>query len=390
MQFFDYMEKKDLNEIFYIEPSKFYLDSPKQILSYALGATLYMPATMQNIARDIISSKFPGLKSYVLCMEDAIDDSDIQTAQENLFSVFKQLEMAIEQKFIDLGQIPMIFIRVKDVQSFERIIENYKNLSFLSGFVFPKFSSNNGEQFFKRLRELNSAAGKVFYGLPILESREIIYIESRTSELIAIKGILDKFCDIVLNIRIGATDLSGVYSIRREFDQTIYDIAVINSCISNVINVFLRSDSEYVVSAPVWEYFKSGDRLLKPLLRQSAFSDEMGKEGLEIRSCLINQYIDGLIKETLLDKANGLVGKTIIHPTHIPIVNGLQVVTKEEYEDAKLIVETGKRGAVKSTYNNKMNEPKPHMNWAKKILIKASIFGVLNDGHNYTSLFKLD
>ena len=111
---------------------------------------------------------------------------------------------------------------------------------------------------------------------------------------------------------------------------------------------------------------------------------------MEIRSCLINQYIDGLIKETLLDKANGLVGKTIIHPTHIPIVNGLQVVTKEEYEDAKLIVETGKRGAVKSTYNNKMNEPKPHMNWAKKILIKASIFGVLNDGHNYTSLFKLD
>lgn len=387
MRFFDYLDELSINKIFYIKPSDFNLESRKELLSNALGATLYMPATRQNIAEDIINQKFPGLKSCVLCLEDAIDDSEVHAAEENLFSVLNQLEIAVEQEVISLDRIPMIFVRIKNVQGFERIIQNYKKLSLLCGFVFPKFSSNNGEKFFCLLREVNALSKKVFYGLPILESSEIIYIENRVNELVAIRKLLDKFKDIVLNIRIGATDLSGLYSIRREFAQTIYDISVINCCIADIVNLFLRTDSGYVISGPVWEYFKSGDRLLKPLLRQSAFVDELGNEGLKRRNYLINQYIDGLIKETFLDKANGLVGKTVIHPTHISIVNGLQVVTREEYEDARIIMGNGKNGAVKSWYENKMNEPKPHTNWARKILIKSEIYGVLNEGRNYTSLF---
>ncbi len=387
MRFFDYLDEPTANKIFHIKPDDFYLDSQKDLLSYALGATLYIPATRQNITQNIINLKSSGLKSCVLCMEDAINDSELEAAEENLFLVLKQLEIAVEQKVINSEHIPMIFVRVKNEQSFKKIIRNMEKLYLICGFVFPKFSSYNGEEFFSLLREVNSLSRKVFYGLPILESSEIIYLESRVNGLIAVKNILNKYNDIVLNIRIGATDLSGLYSIRREFDQTIYDISVINSCIADIVNLFHRADSEYVISGPVWEYFKSGDRLLKPQLRQSAFSDELGNEGLTRKNYLINQYIDGLIKETLLDKANGLVGKTVIHPTHIPIVNGLQVVTREEYEDAKVILKNGKNGVVKSTYNNKMNEPKPHVNWARKILIKSKIYGVLNEGRNYTSLF---
>ena len=47
-------------------------------------------------------------------------------------------------------------------------------------------------------------------------------------------------------------------------------------------------------------------------------------------------------------------------------VNALMAVTKEEYDDACQILGTG-GGVVKSSGGNKMNEIKPHTNWAKKV-----------------------
>ena len=50
--------------------------------------------------------------------------------------------------------------------------------------------------------------------------------------------------------------------------------------------------------------------------------------------------MDGLIREILMDIANGLTGKTIIHPSHIKVVQALNVVTFEEYLDALTINES--------------------------------------------------
>ncbi len=67
--------------------------------------------------------------------------------------------------------------------------------------------------------------------------------------------------------------------------------------------------------------------------------------------------MDGLIREIILDKENGFIGKTVIHPTHLIMVNALYVVTHEEYLDAYGILEENSSGGVfKSTYENKMNE----------------------------------
>ena len=95
-----------------------------------------------------------------------------------------------------------------------------------------------------------------------------------------------------------------------------------------------------------------------------------------------------MINEVLLDQLNGIVGKTIIHPTHIQTVNALYVVTHEEYIDALAIMENsnGQIGVKKSEYQNKMNEIKPHLNWAERILKRASIYGVYNPKEDYTSL----
>ena len=46
----------------------------------------------------------------------------------------------------------------------------------------------------------------------------------------------------------------------------------------------------------------------------------------------------------------------------------------------------GQVGVLKSQYNNKMNEMKPHLYWAKRILLQAKIYGVYNEDQDFTSL----
>lgn len=97
---------------------------------------------------------------------------------------------------------------------------------------------------------------------------------------------------------------------------------------------------------------------------------------------------EGLIKEIQLDRLNGLIGKTIIHPTHINVVNAMHVVTHEEYLDALDVMgnQHGTIGVQKSEYANKMNEMKPHSEWAKKILIRAEVYGVFHPQRQFDDL----
>ena len=92
---------------------------------------------------------------------------------------------------------------------------------------------------------------------------------------------MDEYREHILNVRIGATDFSGIYGIRRSADTSVYEIAVLRDCIADIINVFQRADCPYVISGPVWEYFSSKERMLKPQLRQTPFRDHFGEEGLK-------------------------------------------------------------------------------------------------------------
>ena len=47
---------------------------------YALGATLYMPATRPDILDMVSGEKIQGLRSLVLCLEDAVAATDVQQA----------------------------------------------------------------------------------------------------------------------------------------------------------------------------------------------------------------------------------------------------------------------------------------------------------------------
>ncbi|MCT4621046.1 MAG: HpcH/HpaI aldolase/citrate lyase family protein [Marinisporobacter sp.] len=389
MRYFSYLTNQERKDIFYCPPENFHRGDSKEILSYALGAVLYMPATKENIVQGIIEKKNIGLMSMVMCLEDAIGDKAVREAERRVWENLEDLSRAIQNGKIDYEQIPLIFLRVRDPEQMLRMADQIgKNLSLITGFVFPKFTWRNGESFFRNLKKINGVLGTRLYGMPILETADILYKETRITALNGIREIIDEYNDLVLNIRVGATDFSSLFGIRRGYDMTIYDISVIRDCIADILNYFTRVDKGYVISAPVWEYFSSGDRVLKPQLRRSPFEEAYGQEGIEIRKELLNAYLDGLIREVLLDKANGFMGKTIIHPSHITPVQALYVVSHEEYMDACSIIKNndGSVGVMKSQYENKMNEIKPHLNWAKKILKKSKIYGVYHEGQNFTSL----
>ena len=219
--------------------------------------------------------------------------------------------------------------------------------------------------------------------MPIIEDPEVAYKESRISQLMGIKKILDKYKDLVLQVRVGGTDFSSVFGVRRGVDYSLYDIMTVRECLSDIINVCGRNN-DYVISGPVWEYFRAPKELMFEELQHYGIEDYLMR-----RQPLVNGEIDGLLREVLLDKANGFVGRTVIHPTHVKFVNALMAVTKEEYDDACQILGTG-GGVIKGSGGNKMNEIKPHTNWAKKVYNRARAFGVVKNESGYVKLFAVN
>jgi citrate lyase beta subunit len=394
--------------IFFTPPSEFHNRSPKSILAYAVGAALYMPATRSEVAEEIKNGKHKGLTTVILDLEDAIGDHQVGLAEQSLAQQLLHILSYVRTGVLSEQRLPLLFVRVRSVEQLERLLSGLGELlSLLTGFVLPKFSADNGRAYFELIAGYNRRKSAdprregeneaeanaernvpVLYGLPILESSRIIYRETRWNELLSIKEILDEYQEYVLNVRIGATDFSSLFGLRRSPDITIYEIAVIRDCIADIINLFGRVDSNYVISGPVWEYFSHRERVFKPQLRESLFEDALGKPGRNLRMDYISDAVDGLIREVMMDKENGIIGKTIIHPSHIKPVQAMYVVTHEEYMDALAIVERndGSLGVFKSTYSNKMNEIKPHLNWGHRILIRSQVYGVLHEQQHFVSL----
>jgi citrate lyase beta subunit len=253
----------------------------------------------------------------------------------------------------------------------------------VSGFVLPKFRPDeSGRAGVQAVHDIAAATALPVYAMPVMETPEVAHAETRLSTLVQIRDLLDGFRDRVLALRVGVTDLCGWYGLRRPAELTAWDLGLISTTLTDIINVMARRDrGGYVISGPVWEYFTGGERVLKPQLRESPFT-EHDPNGRGLRRKLVRDALDGLIREILLDRANGLTGKTIIHPSHATAVHALSVVSHEEYSDAVVIAAdaNGAGGVLRSEYANKMNEVRPHQAWAEITLTRAQMFGVAAEG----------
>ncbi|MQY02642.1 HpcH/HpaI aldolase/citrate lyase family protein [Actinomadura macrotermitis] len=380
MRHFDHIDTALRKHLFFRHPRGFDRHDDPAVLAVALGATLYSPATRPDLAGDIAKAARRGVTSLVVCLEDAIADAELTAAEANAVAQLRLLHARG-------GPAPLLFVRVRAAGQIGDLVDRLGDAAaLLSGFVLPKFTAASGGPFLDAIAAAAERTGLRLYAMPVIESREAVYAETRAALLGEVAALLDKHRERVLAVRLGATDLSAAYGLRRPPDLTIYDIGPVAGAISDVVNVLGRADgSGFVVTGPVWEYFSAGERIFKPQLRQTPFE---AQHAAPLRQRIIGTDLDGLIREVHLDKANGLTGKTVIHPTHVSAVHALSVVTHEEYSDACDILDVAGGGAMASAYANKMNEAKPHRAWAERLMLRARVFGVAAEDVTFVELLE--
>ena len=384
MRHFGYLTAGQDEWLFDRAPELFSRDSDRGTLAMALGATLYSPGTTTDYAQRVGALVGRGVISAVLCLEDAIRDADVADAERNVAAQVVELHRMS-------APAPLLFIRVRQPDQIRLLVKEIgPAASILTGFVFPKFTASTGGDFLDVLADTRAETGLKLYGMPVLESPETIYAETRITELLAVRDLLARNAESVLAVRIGATDLCGLFGLRRSNDQTVYDLTLVREVIADILNVFGR-DRQFVVSGPVWEYFAHGERIFKPQLRESPFRlrDDL-PNAVRVRRQLVSAALDGLLREVVLDKATGILGKTVIHPSHVRPVHAMLVVTAEEHSDALATMCLTDGGVRSSEYANKMIESKPHARWAAGILRRASVFGVLRPDRTFVDLLDIE
>ncbi|MFD3456719.1 HpcH/HpaI aldolase/citrate lyase family protein [Streptomyces sp. NPDC058691] len=381
MRHFAHLAPDVRNELFYREPGEFTADSPAATLAVALGATLYSPATRPSLAEDVLKQSARGVVSMVLCLEDSIDDREVAAGEENLVLQFGALAARMGD-----ADPPLLFIRVRTPEQITDLVRRLGDTArLLSGFVLPKFTEESGVAFLEALAAAEAMCGRRLFAMPVLESPQLMHLETRTETLYGIARTVDKYRERVLALRLGVTDFCSAYGLRRSPDMTAYDVRIVASVIADVVNVLGRADGTgFTITGPVWEYFRHSERMFKPLLRHSPFVPE----AVDLRDALIQRDMDGLLREIELDRANGLQGKTCIHPSHVQPVHALNVVSHEEWTDAADILHEDRSGGgvLRSAYTNKMNEVKPHRAWAERTVRRAEVFGVAREETSFVEL----
>lgn len=314
-------------------------------LQYMVGGLLYSPAINVGLVEKIENNSFPCLTSMAFCLEDSIHNEALEEAESELYRTL----YAISKRNISKDKMPLIFIRIRTPEHLEHVhtlLSPFYDV--VTGYVLPKFDLSNCDKYKRIISNINAERIEPLYIMPILESKMIADIENRTATLLKIKENLDSMQDYVLNVRVGGNDFSNLFGLRRGADQNIYQIGVIRDILIDIINIFAE---DYVVSGPVWEYF--GTDLSAP-------------------------WATGLQAELSLDRLNGFIGKTSIHPSQLPLIYESMKVKKSDYEDALKILgwDSSKLGVEKSSDGSRMNEVKCHGKWALRIATMGDIYGI--------------
>lgn len=294
-----------------------------------LGATLYMPATRNDIAGAILEGKIPGLRSLVICLEDAVSETDMPDALANLAQLLHILNGAKQAG--GNAEWPLVFIRPRHPEMGKWLTEHF-DLSAVDGFVLPKFTLSALPQWWEIMGNTHLSM------MPTLETEEVFDVVQMRELAIA---LLAHPCHgRIIALRIGGNDLMNVVSLRRPRDLTLYD-SPMGYVIKMLVSVFAPRD--FALTAPVCEHIDDHEVMAR---------------------------------ELALDMAHGLVGKTAIHPRQIAVIERALMVTQGEHSDALRILNST-QAVFKS--QGSMCEPATHRRWAAGILERAQVYGLVNE-----------
>ncbi|MBZ9749768.1 hypothetical protein GO986_12440 [Deinococcus sp. HMF7620] len=282
-----------------------------------LGITLYTPATHPALAA-ISAGKYPGLTNHVWCTEDAIRDTEVGAAVQN---ILRQLEHA--EPFTC-----RLYLRVRSPEILAELVRH--DLSRVHGFILPKVHDGNLRAYMDVLPSTHAAQ-------LTLETREAL----SEHRMMVLRDLIfqEAWQGQVEGLRIGGNDLMNVLGVRRTPGRTLYE-GPLERSVSMLLGIFRPYG--FQLSSPVYE----------------VFSD-----------------LATLAREVRQDLEYGLSGKTIIHPVQLPTVLGGYRVPAQELEEAQAILAPDAPAVFQM--NGRMCEPATHRRWAQDITERAALYGLL-------------
>ena len=157
--------------------------------AYALGATLYMPATRPDILDVVMGEKIQGLRSLVVCLEDAVAETDVQQALNNL----KNLLLGIDARGGRPSGGPMVFVRPRDA-AMAAVLNEWSLMRHVDGFVVPKLRLSNIHQW------QQAVTRDELMLMPTLETAEVY----DPSAMVELRGaMLELLPERIIALRIG-------------------------------------------------------------------------------------------------------------------------------------------------------------------------------------------
>lgn len=298
----------------------------KPITADDLGATMYVPATHEDLLAVAQGEKYPELLSMVICLEDAVLDRDIPAALTNMQRTLETLATTR-----DKGTSPLVFIRPRNLEMAEALINDPAFImTAVDGLVLPKFTLASLPEWHRICQNTH------LLWMPTLEDAEA-YNAQRMHELAV--TLRELAGDRVIAIRIGGNDLMSVLGLRRDKTHTLYE-----------------GPLGYVIKMLVSIFGSQGFALTSPV-------------------CELIDDLTVLRRELVQDMLHGLVGKTAIHPCQIPVIHQALKVAHKDYQEALKILNADS-AVFKS--DGTMCEPATHRNWARRIINRGQKFGYVD------------
>ncbi len=284
-----------------------------------LGATLFIPASHKRLEEIVCQNKYPHLKSLVIDFEDGLEESHFEAAMQNINNILANITT----------NSLLTFIRAKNTQHLSELLQ-LSHIDNITGFVLAKFSLNNAETYLSLLSSTNHVI------MPSIEGEELF----NHQKLYALKKIIMTNKHKILLVRFGLEDMLRQLSLRRECDESVFDLSAPASVLGNFIATF--KSAGFPVSGGVYPCYRDKD---------------------------------GFVKDVKRDMREGLFSKTIIHPSQIALINEVYKVSKKEYEEALEIINSKKKVF---SLNEKMAESLTMSSYSYLLLARAKIYGVLD------------
>ncbi|WP_338113835.1 HpcH/HpaI aldolase/citrate lyase family protein [Thiococcus pfennigii] len=285
----------------------------------ALGASLYLPATRRDLAGVLDQDTLPGLRSAIVCTEDAVHERDLPAALENLRRTLPELAPTTSLRRFLRPRNPAVLAEIMGLDG----------LHHLDGLVLPKVD----EESLLHYAELAARAPHLSL-MPTIET-DIVFSRRR------LEGLVERLLGLdnrILCLRIGGNDILHLLGLKRPKHLTLYETPL-----RTIINELIMTcrPAGFELSSPVFEHIDNPQ-----VLRE----------------------------EVRLDIIHGLWSKTAIHPTQVATIEDAYRVCPDDHELAREILAADAPAVFLS--HGQMVEPTTHSRWARRILERAAIYGI--------------